>query len=194
MTPTPKATLTRDAILATGTELMRARGFTGVGLQEILSTCGVPKGSFYHYFSSKEGFGVAVLERYLETYLAAVHGLVQRQATGRDGVRSLAQAWADGVGEASADRCLVVTLSAEVSSFSEPMREQLERGVAQLVGLLATTVTAGYADGSIPERLPARALAEALYELWLGAALLDRVARTGSPFEAALTATDSLLT
>lgn len=193
MSLTAKAELTREAILATGEGLIRTKGFVGVGLQEILSTCGVPKGSFYHYFASKEGFGVAVLDRYVETYLQAVGGLVDRPATGRDRILLLAHAWAGRHGEASADHCLVVKLSAEVSSFSEPMRLTLADGVARLTTLLAGVVTEGYADGSIAERRPARELAESLYELWLGAALLDRLARDGSPFVSALRTTDALL-
>lgn len=194
MALTAKAELTRDAILATGEDLILAKGFVGVGLQEILATCGVPKGSFYHYFSSKEGFGVAVLARYIETYLAAVERLLQRPGTARQRVRAMADAWAGRVGSASADRCLVVKLSAEVSSISEPMRLSLADGVARLIDLLAATVTDGYADGSITDRRPARELASALYELWLGAALLDRLMRDGSPFDSALSATDALLT
>jgi TetR/AcrR family transcriptional repressor of nem operon len=36
-----------------------------VGLNEILADADVPKGSFYHYFKSKEAFGVAVVERFV---------------------------------------------------------------------------------------------------------------------------------
>jgi TetR/AcrR family transcriptional repressor of nem operon len=193
MTLTAKAEQTRGSILATGEELMLAKGFTGVGLQEILTTCGVPKGSFYHYFSSKEGFGVAVLERYVETYLAAVDALLARPGTGRERIRLLGDAWAARAGSASAGRCLVVQLSAEVSGFSERMRVALADGVAALVALFADVVAEGQADGSIAAGAPARELAEALYQLWLGAALLDRLARDGTPFVAALSATDRLL-
>ncbi|MCS5714698.1 TetR/AcrR family transcriptional regulator [Herbiconiux sp. CPCC 205716] len=193
MTLTAKAEQTRGSILATGEELMLAKGFTGVGLQEILTTCGVPKGSFYHYFSSKEGFGVAVLDRYVENYLAAVGALLARAGTGRERIRMLGDAWAARVGSASAGRCLVVQLSAEVSGFSERMRVALADGVDALLELLADVVTEGQADGSIATEAPPRELAEAIYQLWLGAALLDRLARDGSPFVAALAGTDRLL-
>jgi TetR/AcrR family transcriptional repressor of nem operon len=54
MTPTP-ATDTldvRDKILATGQRIMGGKGFSAVGLNEVLTAAGVPKGSFYHYFGS----------------------------------------------------------------------------------------------------------------------------------------------
>ncbi|WP_066039605.1 TetR/AcrR family transcriptional regulator [Herbiconiux solani] len=203
MTLTAKAESTRGAILAAGEDLILAKGFTGVGLQQILTACGVPKGSFYHYFSSKEGFGVAVLERYVETYLEAVEGLLSGMgsptgttgtgATARDRLRMLGDAWAGHAGEASADRCLVVKLAAEVSSFSEPMRLALADGVARLVALMAGVVAEGQQDGSITSPCPAAELAESLYELWLGAALLDRISRDGTPFVSALRTTSLLL-
>ena len=52
----------REKILATGQRIIAGKGFSGVGINEILATVGVPKGSFYHYFGSKEAFGEAMLE------------------------------------------------------------------------------------------------------------------------------------
>ena len=40
----------REKILATGQRIIAGKGFSGVGINEILATVGVPKGSFYHYF------------------------------------------------------------------------------------------------------------------------------------------------
>lgn len=59
---------TREHLLATGERLCMHRGFTGMGLSELLKTAEVPKGSFYHYFRSKEAFGVAMLERHYASY------------------------------------------------------------------------------------------------------------------------------
>src|SRR5690348_4651853 len=61
---------TRGFILATGQNIMAQKGFSAVGLNEILSAAGVPKGSFYHYFASKDAFGEAMLKGYFDGYLA----------------------------------------------------------------------------------------------------------------------------
>jgi TetR/AcrR family transcriptional repressor of nem operon len=47
---------------------MSRKGFTAVGLTEILKEAGVPKGSFYHFFASKDAFGEALLSDYFEAY------------------------------------------------------------------------------------------------------------------------------
>jgi len=67
--PIIKSGDTRQQILDTAKGIILGKGFAAVGLNEILSTAGVPKGSFYHYFKSKEQFGDALLEDYFDGYL-----------------------------------------------------------------------------------------------------------------------------
>ena len=55
------------------------------------------------------------------------------------------------------------------------------------------SVRAGQADGSITSDLDAPALAESLYQLWLGASLLSKLGRHEEPFAAALVSTKRLL-
>ena len=68
-------------LLDCGERLIASKGFVGVGLAEILATAGVPKGSFYHYFSSKERFGEELLVRYLDQYLRRLDALLKADGT-----------------------------------------------------------------------------------------------------------------
>ena len=54
----------RARILASGTSVMLRKGYNGTGVQEITKGAGVPKGSFYHYFESKEDFAIQALHYY----------------------------------------------------------------------------------------------------------------------------------
>src|ERR1700722_4956768 len=56
----------REQLLNAGVEALHSKGFNGCGVQEITDAAGVPKGSFYNYFESKEAFSAAVLEHYWE--------------------------------------------------------------------------------------------------------------------------------
>ena len=67
---------TRAELIRSGLEQLTESGFSASGIDPILKKVGVPKGSFYHYFASKEAFGLAVIESYanyfahkLDTYL-----------------------------------------------------------------------------------------------------------------------------
>lgn len=55
---------TRAELIRSGLEKLTEHGFASSGIDQILKKVGVPKGSFYHYFASKEAFGLAVIESY----------------------------------------------------------------------------------------------------------------------------------
>ena len=121
---------TRQHLLETGHHIMAAKGFSGVGLNEILRTAGVPKGSFYHYFASKELYGQAVLEAYFATYLDAQKLRFNDSSTpAAQRLLGYWQQWLLCNSSASDDqKCLVVKLSAEVADLSEAMRVTLRDG------------------------------------------------------------------
>lgn len=72
---------TRQRIFDAAQSIIARKGFSAVGLNEVLNAAGVPKGSFYHYFASKDAFGTALLEHYFETYLADMDRIFQDPAT-----------------------------------------------------------------------------------------------------------------
>ncbi len=55
---------TRDKIIQAAEELMLTRGYPATRVDEICEAAGVSKGSFYHFFSTKEDLGLAVLEAF----------------------------------------------------------------------------------------------------------------------------------
>lgn len=186
---------TRSVILATGQRIMSRKGFSGVGLAEILTDAGVPKGSFYHYFASKDAFGEAMLSAYFESYHAEMDELFAKAGlTGAERLMLYFAAWREN--QAAADcqgRCLAVKLGAEVADLSEPMRLALKAGTDGIISRMAEAIGAGVADRSLSVAGPAADLAAALYALWLGASVRVKIVRTAEPFEAALRSTRSLL-
>ena len=72
---------------------MLRSGFAGIGLAELLQAAGVPKGSFYNHFDSKEAFGVELVQRYYaqqERLLASL--LTQTDRSPLERVRSYFEA------------------------------------------------------------------------------------------------------
>ncbi|WP_235598593.1 TetR/AcrR family transcriptional regulator, partial [Salmonella enterica] len=130
---------------------MLHKGFSAVGLNEILAAAGIPKGSFYHYFGSKEAFGEALLDAYFEGYLAHLDNLCKHPAG--PGAGRLRTYWGNWRHTQCADdpegKCLAVKLGAEVSDLSEAMRAVLRRGTSQIIERLAGGIEAGLADGSL---------------------------------------------
>lgn len=185
----------RDHIVAVGQRIMAGKGFSAVGLNEILMTAGVPKGSFYHYFGSKDAFGVALLEKYFEDYLASIDATFARQdRTAAEGLLDYFDGWRTSQSPADCQgKCLVVKLGAEVADLSEPMRLALKQGTAGIVARLASAIARCAADDALRVDGAPDAVAEGLYQLWLGASVMAKITRDAAPFDAAMQATGKLL-
>jgi len=185
---------TRQHILETGLRIFAGKGFTSVGLNELLKTAGVPKGSFYHYFESKEQYGQALLEDYFDRYLADIETVLEGEAaSGHERLMRYWQGWLDRqCDECSEQKCLVVKLSAEVADLSDAMRLTLRDGTDRIVARIARGIEAGIADKTLPA-LDAQAIAPTLYQLWLGASLLGKLHRNSQPLENAMRFTRQLL-
>lgn len=185
----------RQHILDSAYLLMGRRGFTAVGLNELLTEAGVPKGSFYYYFNSKESFGEALLENYFSGYLEHMDALfVHGKGPAAQRLVSYWDHWLRTQATRDPeDKCLVVKLSGEVSDLSEPMRLVLLRGTQQIVHKIAECITQGVKDGSLKIESKASELANSLYQIWLGASLLAKITHDRKPLHAAMVQTRRLL-
>ncbi len=187
---------TREHILCTGEALCLHRGFTGLGLSELLKTADVPKGSFYHYFRSKEAFGVAMLERYYAEYnnRLASHFTCASNIPAGDRVIQ----WFDNTltqfrTQQAVNGCLAVKLSAEVCDLSEDMRTALECGSRKVITWLGDALARAREENSAQFDGSPHELAQVLYALWLGANLQAKTTRSALPLEAAIAHVRSLI-
>jgi TetR/AcrR family transcriptional regulator, transcriptional repressor for nem operon len=179
---------TRNHILETARGIIAGKGYSAVGLSEILAAAAVPKGSFYHWFRSKEQFGEALVESHFEAYLRQVDGCLASpgQTAGQRLLAFFRQWHALQSADDVHSRCLVVKLSAEVCDLSEPMRAALERGTAQVLARLTACLADGIASGELAHCPDPADVAQQLYQQWLGATLLARVQRSDEPLQRAL--------
>ncbi len=170
---------TRQNILDTAQELVIRKGYSAVGLTEVLTAAGVPKGSFYHFFKSKDAFGEAMMQDYFDDYLADMDRIVA--APGRTCAERLMTYWQQFYDKQLVDdcrgRCLVVKLAAEVCDLSESMRIVLKDGTAGIIDRLSAMVGGGLEDGSVSIEGTPQLTADALYQAWLGASVLAKVNR-----------------
>ena len=186
---------TREHLLATGEQLCLHRGFTGMGLSELLKTAEVPKGSFYHYFRSKEAFGVAMLERhYLGYHQRLAHHFAHGSGNYRDRViayfqETLNQFCQRGI----ISGCLTVKLSAEVCDLSEDMRSAMDRGASRVIALLAEALENGRKTRCLAFEGDALTQGQVLYALWLGANLQAKISRSALPLESAVAHAKTML-
>lgn len=186
---------TREHILATANAIILGKGFSAVGLNEILSAAEVPKGSFYHYFESKERFGAELICDYFDRYDQELAGLLDDiSIPARERLMRYWRMWLEHqtCGDLS-QQCLAVKLAAEVADLSGVMREALEQGMQRVIRRICGAINAGRSDGSLAPGIVAESMAQALYALWLGASVLSKVICSDEPLKVALDTTESWL-
>jgi TetR/AcrR family transcriptional repressor of nem operon len=186
---------TRSQILTTGRRLTAQQGYTGVGLSPLLKEAGVPKGSFYHYFASKEAYGCALLNEFMTEYSIRLNAsLAHPDMDARSRVFIYFERWrTKQLSPIPEDRCLVVKLSAEVADLSVDMSNILEKVVSDVVAHLARALEQGADDGTIASLEDPRASAEMLYYMWLGASLVASISHSDAPLNSAMDTTRALL-
>lgn len=186
MTPSPTPnTDTRERLLAAGAELFGRKGFNGCGLTEVLDAAGVPKGSFYHYFASKEDFGVALIERARDDHLAELRPVLSdRKISPINRLRKIfAQARETCAVDGSNVECLIPKLALETASLSEPVHAAVKCAYQQWSALMAQVIREGQAAGEIDRRQDADRLANVLVMLWEGAAIRMQIERNIAPLD-----------
>ena len=183
--PRPSNPEVRSRLLAAGHDLVHARGFAASGVKDITDAAGVPKGSFYAYFPSKEAFAAAILEHYWSDIEMRLLPILDEDGLAQERITRFFHALAD---EHEAGDfllgCLIGNLSLELGGSSEPARTELTRILDGWNEALAACVRSGQADGGdIGADLDAGELASLLIEAWEGAALRGKVTRGRTPYD-----------
>jgi TetR/AcrR family transcriptional repressor of nem operon len=179
---------TRDQLVRAGIEAALERGWAASGVDAVLRSVGVPKGSFYHYFPSKDAFGHAVIDAYQAYFLrrlARCFGggaslAAQFDAFLRESLDGMARhGWRRG--------CLIGALGQELGGLHEGFRERLLASLTEWEDVLDTALRGAQARGEIALQLDTRRAARGFWAAWEGAVLRARLGRDGAPLVAAVT-------
>jgi TetR/AcrR family transcriptional regulator, transcriptional repressor for nem operon len=183
----------RDRILTAGRDVIHRHGFSASGVAEITAAAGVPKGSFYNHFESKEAFACAALEDYWEQGGTA-RQMLSGDKPAADRVRAHFKAVDRLVSTDSyAAGCMLGNFAIEAGPLSETLRKHVAGLYARWTSQLAACLDEGQKAGSISAALPAETLARFLIGAWHGAVQRAKVDRNGRATAAFHTTLSSLL-
>jgi TetR/AcrR family transcriptional regulator, transcriptional repressor for nem operon len=176
----------RERLLDAGLETLHRRGFNGCGVQEITEAAGVPKGSFYNYFDSKEALGAAVLDRYWQQRAdTSLRILDDAKVRPCERLRSYFAAMAARMAKRGyTGGCLIGNLGAELSDQSKLVSDHLAAVFAGWTEAVETCIRDGQREGEIGADRDAAILASFLINAWEGTVLRAKVEKNGAPFEA----------
>jgi len=176
---------TKEKLIKAGAKAMVAKSYHAVGIQEILTTVDVPKGSFYHYFESKEAFGIAIIEYYGEQLAKSIaEKLANEKGSPREKIQKYFLSIRDYYAIHGCGRgCLVAKLAIEVENPSAAMGDALKREFDKWTALFVSCIREGQKMGEISLEYDAESMAEFLYTSWEGALIRMQVNRDLSPID-----------
>lgn len=176
---------TGQAIIEAAAPLIHRRGFHHTGLKEIVEAAGVPKGSFYFYFKSKEDFGLALIDHYARSLYensplggdACEGPALKRLRKAFEAHRDIraSQGWEGG--------CPLGNLAQEMSDLSPRMRERLQQALDAISSNIAALLREARERGEIPEELDPEQTAEFILDAWEGAMLRMKTEKSAAPVD-----------
>ncbi len=179
---------TREALLHAGMEVLTEQGFVSTGIDTVLKRVNVPKGSFYHYFASKEAFGQAVIQRYADYFARKLDRcLLNESELPLQRLRHFVEEAQQGMLRFGFRRgCLVGNLGQEVRLLPAPFRFQLEAILQDWQRRLGTCLATARQHGDLPPDIDCDAAAAFFWIGWEGAVLRARLVEDVAPMSAFL--------
>jgi TetR/AcrR family transcriptional repressor of nem operon len=160
---------------------MHAVGFTATGVQDVVADAGVPKGSFYHYFESKDAFAIAVIDAYAAEQVAPLQALLLDEATSpTDGLLAYFRECATRYG---ATGCLLGNFGTEMPCQSETIRQRLAMHFDAWTRLVGAVLRKAQTAGELAAAADPDALAAFAVNSWEGAIMRMKVDQSMRPLE-----------
>ena len=186
--PSAKAT-TKAALVDAGTQLILEQGYHHTGIQDVLQAAGVPKGSFYYYFPSKEAFGREVIAQFAAAYVERLERCLgdTTQSPLTRLHRHLDETLTHFERRGCRGGCLIGNLSQELADQSAPFGAQLEAVFADWRERYARLFREAQAVGELRADLDPQQVAEFYLNSFEGAVLRAKVSKSPAPLRLFMT-------
>lgn len=179
----------RDKILAAAQTLIEARGYSALGVAEICTAAGVPKGSFYYFFESKQALALAVID---EHWLAQQRDWTSLLGSDQPPLRRLrdlfeATEHVQRVGQADSGTvagCLFGNLALELSNQAEDVRSRLQEIFDAQIDMIEQVVVAAKEHGDAPAVVDTRDTARSIVAQLEGQVLFAKLLNDPGQLEA----------
>lgn len=175
----------KEKILEVGMHLFWDHGYHATGVNEVLSAAGIPKGSFYHYFSSKTDFVLQVLEYYTElTYEKSFAPILTQEGLSPvDKISDFYTGLIQSQQENGLRGCLWLRLSQELAGFDTEIDRCLQAALSRRLSLLTAVIKEAQDASSITGRFEADQIASFLHGSFLGSLNMARMTHSLEPLE-----------
>ncbi len=174
---------TERLILEKGAELVRKNGFNNTSLSMILAEAGIPKGSFYYYFKTKEIFGIKLIE-YLHKSIMPVFASLT-DSNGLEPLDRLREFFgyfrASFTGEEVMSGCPIGNITQEMAALNPGFRAKLTEVFDDITSPIALCLQQAVDQGHLSENIDPWKMASFIVNSWQGALIALKVRNTAEP-------------
>jgi TetR/AcrR family transcriptional repressor of nem operon len=173
----------KEMIIEAGLELVLKQGFNATGVEAVLKQAKIPKGSFYNFFSSKEEFGLELINAFSARNSAAMRESLEDSSL--NPLERIRKSFEQLIGffemRNRSGGCLIGNLSLEMAESREVFRDRLEKALGGWAKTLSALFLEAQKEGILRDDLNADMLAEHAISSYEGALLLSRVKKSSQP-------------
>ncbi len=184
----PRANV-REQLISSALAVFHTRGFNGSGVQDIVDAAGVPKGSFYNHFDSKEALGVEVVRAYTALVGAYVVEAGAAEILSGPGSPLLRiRAYFEAVIEQNVScgvrkGCLLGNFATELAPHSKQIAKAVADALQNWSSAVAMALTQAQEAGELADDVDADALARYLVDGYEGAAMRAKLIGDRAPMD-----------
>lgn len=159
-----------EDILDIGYEVLRKNGYHNIGVNHILKAAGIPKGSFYNFFESKEDFAIQVMERYGKNNTRWMQGFFKEsQLSPLESLKSFYKFMIDvNEDDGYLSGCIINNMSIEVGRINDVMASHANTQFLGWLTILADVIAKGQKAKEITNKFNALEIAEYLHAGFYG--------------------------
>jgi len=168
---------TKQKIIETGARIIHQKGYNHTGIQEVLTAAGIPKGSFYFYFTNKEDFGLHVIDFYDDMYLGMIDPIVNnKDLSPLKRIEKILDLFIDLFQELDYTcGCPIGNLSQEMGDLSQAFSTKLTASVELITRAYKDILDEAKQIKEIPEKIDTQDAAEFIVSSWQGCFILNTV-------------------
>lgn len=176
---------TRREIIRIGTSQISRHGFSATGIDAVLKEAGIPKGSFYHYFKSKEEFGLAVIDHFAEGFELRLEAFLDDdEVAPLNRIRNFLETGLARVSQNQCSRgCLIGNLGQEMADRNDRFRARLDEVFTSWKERFAACLAEAQQRGELSPDQDAEVLAGFILSGWEGAILRAKVMKSTRPMQ-----------
>lgn len=163
----------REQLLEAALDQLHGAGFNGSSVEDITRSAGVPKGSFYNHFKSKEDLAIVVIDRYVAS--GPQGRLLKKKIAPVKRLKQYFSLLAEEFAESGYKKgCLIGNFSSELSDHSTLVQSKVKNVFSNWIALLSGVIKEAQDQGEIESKQKADALAGFLISAWEGTLLRAR--------------------